>query len=145
MSAPSAPTHVDIRGAMHYAPFMASIVEGELMTDPQGILAEREALALRSMYALIAIAENSKDDKARVSACTELNKMLSLGLSNRPQTFRATQVNNNLRLGTPTSDDATMKLLAKFNGGGPGSATTVDTTAINESLDALGGDNEEDL
>ena len=128
---------VDSGTPVRHTHLMASIVEGELMTDPQGVLAEREALALRSMYALVSIAENSKDDKARVSACTELNKMLSLGLSNRPQTFRATQVNNNLRLGTPTSDDATMKLLAKFNGGGTNAAPT-DIRAVNESLDALG-------
>lgn len=130
------PRLLDTRPRVHHTDLMASIVEGELMTDPQGMLAEREALAMRTMYALISIAESSKDDKARVSAAAELNKMLSLGLSNRPQTFKATQVNNNLRLGTPTSDDATMKLLAKFSSG-RGAPPTVDPEVVNESLDAL--------
>jgi hypothetical protein len=123
---------------------MASITDaGDVLHDPEAMLQEREALALRNMNALISIAEGSKDDRARVSAAAELNKMLSLGLTNRTGgTIRATQVNNNLRLSGAKADDATARLLDKFSPEGREethqmAAQAIRQMSVEETLDAL--------
>lgn len=94
---------------------MANMIDqGDLLHDPEAMLAKREELALRNMLALITISEEGKDERARVSAAAELNKMLSLGLMNRPGTIKATQVNN-LRLPAgKAADEATASILAKL-------------------------------
>ena len=117
---------------------MASITDvGDALRDPEAMLLEREGLALRTMHALIAIAESSKDDKARVSAAAELNKMLSLGMVNKGTAGRPAQINNNLRLSGGQADKATERLLGKFT-----SPVAVDRQAdIDETLEAM----EEDL
>lgn len=94
---------------------MANIVDhGDLLNDPDALLAEREAISLRNMNALIAIVEGGKDERARVAASTELNKMLSLGLLNRGgrPVVNARQTNN-LRLPAGNAADAATAALIK--------------------------------
>lgn len=116
---------------------MASTIDhGDLLHDPEAMLQQREAIALRSMLALISIVEGGKDERAKVSAASELNKMLSLGLVNRPSNLKATQINN-LRLppGQET-DAATVRLLEKFANGAPSEAEVISTHS-DETLLAL--------
>jgi hypothetical protein len=118
---------------------MASTIDhGDLLHDPEAMLAQREAIALRSMLALIGIVEGGKDERAKVAAATELNKMLSLGLVNRPSNVKATQINN-LRLPPgQATDEATTRLLAKFGGTGDlPRASEVITTHDDDTLAAL--------
>jgi hypothetical protein len=118
---------------------MATTVDhGDLLHDPEAMMIEREALAIRSMSALIGIAEGGKDERARVAAATELNKMLSLGLANRGNAVRATQINNLKLPPGRATDAATSRLLEKF------SPVKPDIEAdVSETLEALSeGDDE---
>lgn len=93
---------------------MATTIEqGDPLHDPADMLALRSSIALRNMYALISLAESAKDEKARVAAATELNKMLSIGILNRGTIRAASQVNN-IRLTGREADDATRRLADKF-------------------------------
>lgn len=103
------------------------------LTDPEELLKLREDFAVRNMRALMSIAENGKDERARVAASKELNVMLSIGTVNRNRLSNVTQVNN-LRLSKAASDDATQKLLDRFGGEAP--VRTPEAHVI-EHLDAL--------
>jgi hypothetical protein len=123
---------------------MANIVDhGDLLHDPEALLAERERISIRNMSALIAIVEGGKDERARVAASTELNKMLSLGLLNRGgrPVVNARQTNN-LRLPAgDAADAATAKLIKRLT---PEEKAQLDEVNSLETLDALMDDDDED-
>lgn len=112
---------------------MAHLEEHDLLTDPSAMLAERNSIALRNMQALITLVESAKDERVRVTAATELNRMLSLGILNRGGIVKAATQVNNLHLSTPADDPATRRLLDRFGG----TATVDDDDAVAETLHAL--------
>jgi hypothetical protein len=114
---------------------MATTIDhGNILSDPEQMLAQREGMALRCMTALISIAENGKDERSRVAAATELNKMLSLGLLNRHGLTSATQVNNLKLPSGKATDEATSALIRRLT---PAETEAAVVEATAETLDAL--------
>lgn len=124
---------------------MATLTDhGDLLHDPAAMLEARERYALVTMEALASIMQNGKDDKAKVAAAAEMNRMLSLGILNRGGSPRAATQVNNIRLTPQKGDTATQKLLERFAKAPSDDATPIDgdmsPQAVSDTLEALSYD-----